>query len=496
MSEAWRTLAVDAFWRAHDEMDLIGPPRTDDEIQRGPIYTLPDPAILSILKQLYMSELDTHSQDGGLGAAKRALNRACVSVNLEFRRICRKSSETFTSSRGVETGPAYLRNRLFVDIFEEMFNDKFPGFKDQGDAIYGVFDAVRQRYMASFHWEKFFKRAYFALTVLRRDIEVNFTWNPMEKISYRFNNDTGVMDDDFEFAEFGVLYSTLLYHYRPRLALRFPYRDTARGTQVYHRTEEISGAELAKRVFLYRLEKQFDIDNVVRMASGTIFDGRRLFDAINELVVANKITWQVFAAGWRAENQVRTAFAQNGNVAIWMPLLDMPLANERNFSHAVPHLALDTYLFLISLLGLGNSLTQVRTAQLVKRYALHITSDEFRSGRPETEEKWALDYLFQSVNTITVDELPRILRLTRNSEDYKRVFRINSRAELWRPLLLAPSRMTGTYISFWLAYELYRQDAFTKAELHTLYDHLDHYHISNELWFWIKGKIIEVFGQE
>jgi hypothetical protein len=106
------------------------------------------------------------------------------------------------------------------------------------------------------------------------------------------------------------------------------------------------------------------------------------------------------------------------------------------------------------------------------------------------------DLLFQSVNTITVEELPHILRLTRNIKDYERVFRINSRAELWRPLLTAPSRLTGSYISFWIAYQLYLQEAFTKAELRTLYEKLDYYHISNELWFWITEKMGEVFRRE
>ena len=465
------------YWRVHDDdaVDLIGP-RTDQDMATGYIYTMPELAIIFTLATLFVSELVADDASVGFRRANHRLNAACLSVNTEFKRICRKSNETVTlptiagERPVIERGRAYLRNRLFQEIFERTFDANYPQLKEQQQALYNH----------DLPWEGFFERAYFTLDMFHRDSRAGFGHNYLDRLSDRFQNKVGFLDDDYEFLEFGAIYSTLLHLHQPRLTVITP--SGAPGS--------IRGRQVARQVFVQMIKDSIEVSAVIRQ-DGSLFDNRQLFAVLTELIAENKITLREFVAGNITEWQVAAAFRQHRNREFWEPVLDYPLA-------PLPGgVSLEVFLYLISDVALGAMLAPERKLELVKRYALHVTRGGFRRV-PTVVDGWALDVLFHSVANITVDELPHIIRLVRNTDDYKTLFARNPNADLWRPLLIGapPTQLHGTYVSFWLAQKLYTRQGLTKAELHGVYDKLNSFHISRDTWQWIKSVMREVFPEE
>jgi len=418
--------ARDKFWRAHDDMELIGP-RTDRDFRRSKVYKLDVYVLMNIIELLFENALRTSKKpDGGLMDAYSELDRVCQ-TNREFKTVCRKSDEEFHSMTKLETGPAFLRNRLFYDVFEHVFGREFPLLAKEVDSIYGRPTGRELEISEAFlPWEQFFRDAYLTWQVLKRDLRERFNRpanDPTELVIRRFTADYHE-DDLFYFHKslhFAQIYAILLHSYGTLFNIRFPIR----GILPRHKAETLTGAQFARRVLQVMLQYGTPISELVSF-NGMLYDGSTVYAA----VIEEGGRFDRLVSGGETYGQVRAAFYQSPDKRIWVPFLDMVVEVAGWEAPRADRIQVSTYLFLLHRLADAGLISNTRTTELVESYINFAHTNRRHTGHTEDDD-WAVNVFF-SRSDLDVEGVRHAVQRAHNLENVKAIYSHNNSSLLWR----------------------------------------------------------------
>jgi len=274
------TSDMNSFWKTHDD-ELIGPSiivpsKKKNTARKFPILDAPEEAIKLILVRIYedqLTELQLRNQavyySKYIETADVALETACATTP-GFARFCDKSNPE--NKR--------LRSGIFEALFDDYFTERFPGLKEKRHSIYGVYNEEKQKFLAEFVFERFFKEVFMSVKLIEEDSRMSYFSNEIKRRIAHSPTDTR---PSFPSEPHGSIYATVLFHIPEEM---FYYVSVTSENDVAQRKG--TGAQIAKEMFdeLIRFPDsqmlKFGGRLVnLRNADGTIFDGRKFDEVIN-----------------------------------------------------------------------------------------------------------------------------------------------------------------------------------------------------------------------